>query len=294
MDHAEFNDHRTTVSLAQGEMSFADIGRGPVALFVHGVFTSSHLWRNVIGQVAGERRCVAIDLLAHGRTELRLDDVSLLAQSELLEEFCQALGMQEVDLVANDTGGAISQIFMANHPERVRTATFTNCDVHDQIPPESFRDVAASAAAGTLAPALTEIAAHLEAARETVLAQCYEDVEEVPIETIEEFLGAFADPRRAEQAQTVISSMDAGELTAVEPQLAALEIPTLIAWGTGDVFFDVKWAYWLRDAIAGARKVVEIAGGRLFWPDERADELVPHLREHWATHALSEPSRVPR
>jgi pimeloyl-ACP methyl ester carboxylesterase len=37
-------------------------------------------------------------------------------------------------------------------------------------------------------------------------------------------------------------------------------VPTLIVWGTDDVF-DVSWAYWLRDAIPGAAEVVEIEGG---------------------------------
>jgi pimeloyl-ACP methyl ester carboxylesterase len=285
MDHAHFNRHRTSVQLSQGTMAFADVGKGPPALFVHGIFTSSHLWRKVIAQVAEDRRCIAIDLPAHGRTEISLDDLSLPRQAELLDALCSALELDQVDLVANDTGGAIAQVFMANHPERVRSATFTNCDVHDQLPPDAFRAAVAAAKAGALAEILTNLAAHPEAARDGVLGQCYERVEDVPVETIEEYLGSFADPERARQAQAVVTSLDAGQLMAVEPQLADLEVPTLIAWGTGDVFFDVKWAYWLRDAIGGAEKVVEVPGGRLFWPDERPGELVPHLLEHWAAHA---------
>jgi pimeloyl-ACP methyl ester carboxylesterase len=61
-------------------------------------------------------------------------------------------------------------------------------------------------------------------------------------------------------------------------------VPTLIVWGTDDVFFDVSWAYWLRDTIPGAAGVVEIEGGRLFFPDERAGELTEALRRHWQAH----------
>jgi hypothetical protein len=39
--------------------------------------------------------------------------------------------------------------------------------------------------------------------------------------------------------------------------------------------------------------VVTIDGGRLFFPDERADDLVPHLRAHWAAHAAGYPSTRP-
>jgi pimeloyl-ACP methyl ester carboxylesterase len=77
---------------------------------------------------------------------------------------------------------------------------------------------------------------------------------------------------------------------AIEPALARLETPTLIAWGTGDTFFDVSPACWLRDAIAGAERVAEIDGGRLFWPRERASELVALAREHWSTHPPAQAS----
>jgi pimeloyl-ACP methyl ester carboxylesterase len=69
---------------------------------------------------------------------------------------------------------------------------------------------------------------------------------------------------------------------ASEPALAGLDVPTLVVWGTGDEFFEVSWAYWLRDHIGGAADVVEIQGAKLFWPDERPADLVPHLRAHWA------------
>jgi hypothetical protein len=55
-----------------------------------------------------------------------------------------------------------------------------------------------------------------------------------------------------------------------------------VVWGTADTFFGVSWAYWLRDTIPGVTGVVTIDGGRLFFPDERAAEFVPHLERHWA------------
>ena len=52
-------------------------------------------------------------------------------------------------------------------------------------------------------------------------------------------------------------------------------------WGTADVFFPVKWAYWLRDTIPGAREVVELEGAKLFLPWERPVELAAALRNFW-------------
>jgi len=63
-------------------------------------------------------------------------------------------------------------------------------------------------------------------------------------------------------------------------------------WGTADEFFDVKWAYWLKDTIPGCSRVVELEGAKLFFPEERADELVDAIRDHW--HALAAPARSAR
>jgi pimeloyl-ACP methyl ester carboxylesterase len=88
----------------------------------------------------------------------------------------------------------------------------------------------------------------------------------------------------ARQSQRLLTSLHARDLLAAEPALARLQVPTLIVWGTGDMFFRTKWAYWLRDTIPGASEVVEIDGGRLFFPDERAAELTAALRRHWEAH----------
>jgi pimeloyl-ACP methyl ester carboxylesterase len=285
MDHEEFNGHGSTVRVRAGDVHYVDVGEGPCALFVHGVFTSCHLWRNLISELARERRCIALDLPGHGRTRVGADQaLDLPGQAELLEEFCEALSLGDVDLVANDTGGAIAQVYAARHADRLRTLTLTNCDVQDQIPPDAFKPVADVARAGELAPALKRLASDVELARKS-FTQTYEHPERVPEATIREYSAPLADERCALQVERTIASLDAADLYAVESALAKFDVPTLIVWGTGDVFFDVKWAYWLRDAIGGADEVVEIDGGRLFHPEERAGDIAPHVLAHWRAHA---------
>jgi pimeloyl-ACP methyl ester carboxylesterase len=82
----------------------------------------------------------------------------------------------------------------------------------------------------------------------------------------------------------LLTSLDAADLVAIEPDLKGFGVPTAIVWGTGDPFFDVSWASWLRDTIPGADAVVELPGARLFFPEERPDELASCLLAHWAAH----------
>jgi pimeloyl-ACP methyl ester carboxylesterase len=287
MNLEELNAHRKTVETQFGRFAHVDAGDGPAAVFVHGVFVSAYVWRQVIDLVAGERRCIAYNLPGHGGSTVSRDqDLSLPAQAEMLEMFCDALGLDEVDLVANDTGGAIAQAFAVRRPELLRTLTLTNCEAHDVLPsPDPFAQLAAEMAGrGELAPLLAEQATDPEFARgEGGLGVGFEHPERLTPEDVRGYLQPhFSTVENARVVERSLASLDREQLLAIEPALRRLEVPTLIVWGTGDRFFDVELAYWLRDAIPGATEVVEIEGGALFWPGERGEELVPHLRRHWA------------
>src|SRR5262245_11793559 len=108
---------KRTVDTPSGRIAYVESGSGPVALFVHGVLLNGHLWRHQLESLADVRRCIAVDLLAHGDTEIEsTQDVSVTANARMLLQFLDALGIDRVDLVGNDSGGGIAQIFAALHP----------------------------------------------------------------------------------------------------------------------------------------------------------------------------------
>ncbi len=146
---------RQNVQTASGRISYLECGTGPVALFVHGVLLNGHLWRHQLVELCDIRRCIAVDLLAHGETEIPPgQDVSVTANAEMLKQFLDALSIDRVDLVGNDSGGGIAQIFSARYPERVRSFSLTDCDTHDNWPPEAFKSFLAMAANGGLSDTL--------------------------------------------------------------------------------------------------------------------------------------------
>ena len=279
--------YRGQVRTRSGPASYVDTGGpGRPALFVHGVGTSSYLWRHVIEELDGQRRCVAVDLPLHGRTPAAADqDFTLPGLARFVADCCDALELTEVDLVANDTGGAVSQVFAAGHPERLHTLTLTNCEAHDNVPPRALLPAVLLARMGLYARIAPRLARDIPRARKRIFGLTYQDVTRLP----EDIVRAWVEPQlgtaeAARQSQRLLTSLHARDLLAVEPALARLQVPTLIVWGTKDIFFRRKWAYWLRDTIPGATEVVEIDGGRLFFPDERAAELTVALRRHWAAH----------
>ena len=289
MQLSELNAHRHTAATRFGEISYLDLGAGPTALFVHGIATNAYLWRHVMDALSGQRRCIAIDLPLHGQSPVTAEqDLSLAALAASLEDFCDVLGLTAVDLVANDTGGAIAQIFAARHPHRLATLTLTNCDTVDNLPPEAFKPMVELAAAGNLAPSAVAMFANLEAAAKISFASGYEHLDQIDRDVIRSYLKpCFGTIERARQFERLLVSLEVGDLQAVMPQLRELTVPTLVVWGTGDAFFDVSWAYWLRDTIPGTTRVVTVDGARLFFPEERPMDLVPHLEQHWAAVAAA-------
>lgn len=280
-----FSSPVRTVTTASGTITYAEAGsrQAPVAVFVHGVFLHHGLWAAQLAALSDVRRCLAPDLLAHGGSALAPasgEPLDLRAQARMIIDFLDALGVYQADLVGNDTGGAICQVAAAMAPDRFRSLTLTNCDVHDNWPPPPFMPIVDLARQGVLATALPTLAGTADQIR-TGLASSLEHPETIPDDVLLSFFAPFADPARAAAVQGYVAGMDNAVTVAIRDDLAKLTVPTQMVWGTGDEFFTLSWAQWLADTIPGAQRIVEVDGAKLFFPMERPDELNRPLRELW-------------
>jgi pimeloyl-ACP methyl ester carboxylesterase len=288
MDITQFEAGRKYIQTASGRIAYVEHGTGPVALFVHGVLLNGYLWRHQLAALSDTRRCIAVDLLAHGRTEIDpAQPVSADANAVMLAQFLDALQIDQVDLVGNDSGGGIALIFAAMHPERLRSLTLTDCDTHDNWPPEAFKPFLAMAAEGGLSGALTAMLADKSVFRSPgALGPAYEHPEQVTDETIDTYLRPFvASPQRLHDLERFLAAFDSAQTVAIEGRLKTLQAPTLIVWGTDDIYFDVKWARWLEQTIPGTRRRIELDGARIFFPEERWNAFNDELRDHWRASA---------
>jgi pimeloyl-ACP methyl ester carboxylesterase len=258
MDIPELTARRRTLITASGDIAYTESRAGPAAVFVHGLATSGALWRHVIEQVDGTTRCIAVDLPLHGGTPPR-QDPSVTAMAQLIVDLCQG------------------------HPELLRSLVLTNCDTEGNFPPPSFLPVIEAAARGEIAPLLTVAAADPAAARMSPLAVGYERPDKVPDEVWRAYLTPIGEMiERARLFERMLTALNPAELDAATARLRHLDVPVLLVWGTAEEALGVEWAYRLRELIPGAREVVEIDGGKLFFPEERPGELAVQLRRHWA------------
>jgi pimeloyl-ACP methyl ester carboxylesterase len=280
----EFHTLRKTVDTPSGRIAFVETGEGPAALFVHGVPLNGYHWRHALEGLRDLRRCLAPDLMGLGYSEVGPDQrLDFEAQAQMLLEFLDAMGVKMVDLVGNDSGGAVAQILATNAPDRIRSLTLTNCDTHDNWPPAAFMPIVNLGKAGHFGHALAGLLAHPQAARS---AQGLGVGFEFPERLTDEVLGVYLTPltatdERRSQVSRYVAQQDCAQTVRIEDRLKAFDKPTLIVWADDDVFFPVSWAHWLARTIPRTRKVEILKGARLFFPEERPDVFCRLVREHW-------------
>src|SRR5262252_1463861 len=174
--------YRSQVRTRSGPASYVDTGGpGRPVLFVHGVGTSSYLWRHAIELLDGDRRCVAVDLPLHGYTPAAADqDFTLPGLARFVADCCDALELTGFDMVANDTGGAVTQVFAAAHPERLHTLTLTNCEAHNNVPPKALLPAVLLARMGLLARLAPRMMRDIPRTRKRVFGGVYQDIASLP------------------------------------------------------------------------------------------------------------------
>jgi pimeloyl-ACP methyl ester carboxylesterase len=290
MDIATFHASRRFADVKSGRIAYVEQGEGSPALFIHGVPLNGHHWRHLVGRLRHRRRCIAIDLMGLGYTEIApSQDVSFISQAHMVAEVIDALGFRKVDLIANDSGGAIAQIFAAHYPGRLNSLVLTNCDVHDGWPPPQVLPVIEHARNGTLAPIFRLLADRPDLARERYakgesvpLFRAYADPSVLTDDIIRLYLNPLlSSAQRIEAFQNYWLAFDNAQTVSIHAALKTLQVPTLIVWGLNDFFFDRKWAHWLKNTIPGARRVVEIEDARLFFAEDRPDALSAPVLDFW-------------
>ena len=158
-----------TQDLTAGTIEYEDAGSGPVIVFVHGLLVDGSLWRKVVPRLDGFR-CVVPTLPLGSHREPMRDRGALtpIGIADLLAEFLERLELTDVTIVANDTGGAITQLLLTRRPERIARVVLTPCDAFENFLPPAFRPLQWLAKARLLGPVL--LGARIRAIRPSPLA----------------------------------------------------------------------------------------------------------------------------
>ena len=226
----------------------------------------------------GDARCIVPDLpLGSHRIAMNADaDLTPAGVARLVADLLAALDLEDVTLVGNDSGGAISQLVALDHGERVGRLVLTNCDCFDVFPPKEFVPmVKAARVPGALYAAMQPMRA--AKARRMPMAYgwlAHEIPDEVTGAWIQPFLDD-ADIRR--DAVAFMRGIDKATMIDAAQRLPSLKIPSLVAWGQDDRFFPRELGERLAAALGG--RLEPIAGARTFVGEDEPEALAGVIRE---------------
>jgi pimeloyl-ACP methyl ester carboxylesterase len=234
---------RREVRLSAGTIGYHERGEGPVLLFVHGVFANAALWSKVVPLLADRFRCIAPDwpLGSHSVALENSTGNSPYAVADMIGELIGALGLEDVTLVGNDTGGALCQMFAVRHPGVAKRIVLTNCDAYDKFPPQPFTYLvwvphipgAVTLLANSMRPHFMRRAPIAYGWLSKRMDRKVED----------SFVGpVIADKAVRRDIATFLKAANKKQLMATAERYGQIDVPVLLAWGEDDKAFKVSLA----------------------------------------------------
>jgi pimeloyl-ACP methyl ester carboxylesterase len=260
--------------LSQGTIHYRESGEGPPIVFMHGLLVDGRLWRKVTPLLQDDFRCIVPDLPLGSHPEPMSADADLSPPglARIVADFLEALDLEDVVLVGNDTGGAITQITAANHPERIGRVVLTNCDAFENFLPPMFRPMQWAA---RVPPVLNGLLQGMRFAPLRRLPNAFgwlikRDFAGAPTrEWVEPFL---SDGQIRRDAVKVLRGIDPRYTFEAAEKLRDFDRPTLLAWAVEDRFFKLSYAEKLADTINGAR-LERIEDSYTFVPEDQPERL---------------------
>jgi pimeloyl-ACP methyl ester carboxylesterase len=200
-------------------------------------------------------------------------DLSPLGVAKLVADLLVALDLQGVTLVGNDTGGAISQLVAAHHPERLGRLVLTPCDAYENFLPPAFRPLQYAAHVPGLITAFVQ-AGRLGAVRRSPLGYgMLTKRRPMDDEVFSGYLSPFlADRGVRRDALKLLRGISNRQTIEAAELLRRFDRPTLIAWAPEDRFFKLRFAERLAGDIPDAR-LVEIEDSLTFVSEDQPERL---------------------
>lgn len=287
----ELGEHRS-VRLVQGEIHYRERGHGPVLLFVHGLWVNGDLWRGVVEAVADRYRCITPDwpFGAHVASLAENADLSPSGVGDLIAAFIDALDVDDVTVVANDTGVAFVQVFVARHPHKLARLVLTPGDVAVNFLPLAIKWMRLVAwVPGAMLPLARFWNSRL--GRRVIM---FPLARQRPPATVLDswFLPATRDRRLRGDLAKLLRAASPRATIAAGKHLSHFHGPALIVWTASEnLVFPLRHGRRLQRLLPGARLEL-VAHSRAFVPEDQPQRLA-ELIDRFMSHSPTQPRSAP-
>ncbi len=276
----------TDVDLPGGRIRYHETGSGSPVVFVHGLLVNADLWRKVVpGVAAAGHRCIAPDW-PFGSHSIPVPDADLspTGAADLIAAFLDRLDLHDVTLVANDTGGAITQILLTRDRSRIERVVLTNCDAYDKFFPQPF----------TPLPRLVAIPGFL---RMMVASMVIRPAQRLPIafglvikrHPPTAIVDSYLLPSRKSAAiradlRRFLRQIHKRHTLAAAQRFPTLDLPVLLAWASEDKSFKLSFAQRLAGDLPNAT-LRTVEDSYTFISEDQPELLTEMIVEFTRLHA---------
>jgi pimeloyl-ACP methyl ester carboxylesterase len=242
-------------AVPQGTIRYRELGTGEPVVLVHGLLTNGQLWREVAPRLAQDFRVIVPDwpLGSHELPMREGTDFTLPGLAAIAAGFLDALALENVTLVGNDTGGAVVQRVAVDHPARVGRVVLTPCDAFDNFLPPLFKPLQVAA---RIPGSVFLIGNSLRPrfARQLPLAFGWLAKRRLPDDMTDSFLAPLLrDGRIRKETTALLRGVSKRYTQEAAARLGEFERPVLIAWATEDRVFPFEHAERLARTFPDAR-----------------------------------------
>lgn len=258
--------------------AFGQRGAGHPLVLVHGAFTSSHLWQDVLPRLPKGHRVLVLDLLGHGRSDPPgAQAMTVAAHAQRLAQLLDVMGVRQAMLVGHGMGAAIAARVAHEQPQRVAHLMCINplllaADPRDATITRRLRRLT------WLLPLWRRLSpGWLASALHAALLPCFAH-RDVGARSLDVYLKPFQlrDGRQAACAQlAALGASRADTVAALAP--GAIACPTALVLGAADPFLSTGRAQRieaaLQQATRGRLTTLTLAGAAHVAPEEAPDRL---------------------
>ena len=273
-------DERKEIQLPQGTIRYREAGQGKPIVFVHGYLVDGRLWDGVVDRLSDRFRCLAPDWpIGAQQVAMNPDaDLSPPGIAKLIADFLTKLELEDVTIVGNDSGGAMSQVLVTTYPDRIGSLALTNCDTHENFPPGMFKAMPPLA---KLPGGMLVLSAPFRIPAVARRAFAPFARTKIPDELIASWMRpATKDSAVMRDAKKVTAGMNKRYTLAAAEKLRGSQLPIRLLWAPGDKYFPLSYAERLASE-AGNAEIVQIPDAKTFVPLDQpqrvADEIAAFI-----------------
>ncbi|MFC4438187.1 MULTISPECIES: alpha/beta fold hydrolase [Natrialbaceae] len=274
MEYDEWIDHleSTTVTVDEHalEMAYYDEGEGDPLVFLHGIPTSSFLWREIAPAFTDDYRVIVPDMVGYGQSTMddRFDR-SIRAQERAVADLFDQLGLDSVSFVGHDLGGGVGLRYAVHEPDAVDDLVLSNAVCYDSWPIERIVDLGLPSTIEEMS--VDDLTDLLESVyRETLYGDDADDA----------FVEGMVTQWASEEGKVSLSRNAIGTNTSHTTEIdhSAVDARTLMLWGAEDEFQPIEYAERLEGDIDGA-ELVGLEEANHWVPEDRPEAYREELRK---------------